>query len=151
MRPARSLLTAALTAVRASIQRMVAHLEAEAEAIGAELAAHEANDAEIAAREAVLCRRIGVGRATARALIAELPELGRLDGKQITALGGLAPRIHQSGSSEKRRGLVHGRTAVRTILVNPARTAIRRDPEIAAFCRRFRRGDDQFTLPIDCS
>lgn len=130
--------TVALDTVRASIQRMIHHIEAEAAAIEAELAAHEAGDAELAAKEAVLCSRIGVGQVTARALLAELPELGRLDRKEITALGGLAPRVHQSGSTEKRRGLSPGRTNVKVILFNPARTAIRHDPEIAAFCRRLR-------------
>jgi transposase len=130
--------TAALCAVAASLQRTIRHLEAEAAAIEAELAAHEASDAELRAKEAVLCRRIGVARTTARALIAELPELGRLDRKEITALGGLAPRVHRSGSREKRRGLAPGRAAVKTILFNPARAAIRHDPEIAAFCMRLR-------------
>jgi transposase len=131
--------TAALDTVRASMQRMIHHIEAEAAAIEAELAAHEAGDAELGAKEAVLCSRIGVGHVTARALLAELPELGRLDRKAITALGGLAPRVHQSGSSEKRRGLLPGRTNVKVILFNPARTAMRHDPEIAAFCCRLRR------------
>lgn len=130
--------TAALPAVRASIARTIEHLEAEVVAIAAELVAHEESDAELRAKEAVLCTRIGVGQATARALLAELPELGRLDGKQITALGGLAPRVYQSGSTRKQRGLAPGRPAVKVILFNPARTAIRRDPEIAAFFRRLR-------------
>lgn len=130
--------TAALDSVRASILRMIDHLGAEAAALEAELLAHEDNDAELAAKQAVLCTRIGVGRVTARALLAELPELGRLDRKAITALSGLAPRVHQSGATEKRRGLVPGRAAVKVILFNPARAAIRHDPEIAAFCRRLR-------------
>jgi transposase len=130
--------TAALACVRASILRMIEHLEAEVAANAAELAAYEGSDAQLREKQAVLCTKIGVGRITARALLAELPELGRLNGKEITALGGLAPRVHQSGSTEKRRGLVPGRAAVKVILFNPARTAIRHDPEIAAFCRRLR-------------
>jgi transposase len=130
--------TAALESVRASIGRMIEHLQAEVAALEAELAAHEDSDAELAAKEAALCTLIGVGRVTARALLAELPELGRLDRKAVTALGGLAPRVHQSGGAEKRRGLVPGRAAVKVILFNPARAAIRHDPQIAAFCRRLR-------------
>lgn len=130
--------TAALDAVRASIARMIEHLQSECAGLEAQLMEHEQGDAELTAKQAVLCACIGVGHATARALLATLPELGRLDRKQITALGGLAPRVHQSGSSEKRRGLAPGRTPVRTILFNPARAAIRHNPEIAAFCRRLR-------------
>jgi transposase len=130
--------TAALEAVRVSIGSTIAHLEAESATIEAALAAHEAADGELAAKEAVLCQRIGVGQATARALLAEMPELGRLDRKQVAALGGLAPRVHQSGASRRRHGLVPGRAAVRAILFNPARAAMRHDPDIAAFCQRLR-------------
>lgn len=131
-------LETALEAVRASIARMIEHLESELAVLEAQLMQHEQGDAELSAKQAVLTTRIGVGHATARALLAALPEIGRLDRKQITALGGLAPRVQQSGSSEKRRGLAPGRIPVRTILFNPARAAIRHDPEIAAFCRRLR-------------
>ncbi len=130
--------TAAIEPVRASIGRMIGQLEAELTAIAAELSAHEANDPQLAFKEAVLCERKGVAQATARALLAELPELGRLDRREIAALGGLAPRVHQSGRTQLRRGLAPGRTTVKVILFNPARTAMRWDPEIMAFCNRLR-------------
>jgi transposase len=130
--------TAAIVAVRASIQRTIAHLEAELAVIEAELAAHEADDPQLAFKEQVLCARIGVAQTTARALLAELPELGRLDRKEITALAGLAPRTYQSGVTQRRRGLAPGRTAIKVILFNPARTAMRFDQDIAAFCTRLR-------------
>ena len=130
--------TAALAAAAASIERTIRHLEAEAATLEAELSAYEQGHAEFSVKAAVLCRSIGVARTTARALLAELPELGQLDRKEITALGGLAPRVHQSGGTHKRRGLQPGRAAVKTILFNPARTAIRHDPQIAAFCERLR-------------
>jgi transposase len=130
--------TAAIELVRASIARMIAQLETELAAIAAELAGHEANDPQLAFKEKVMCERKGVAQATARALLAELPEIGRLDRRQIAALGGMAPRVHQSGRTERRRGLAPGRTAVKVILFNPARTAMRWDPEIMAFCSRLR-------------
>ena len=130
--------TAAIEPVRASIERMIAQLEAELVAIEAELACHEANDLQIAFKEKVMCARKGVARATARALLAELPEIGRLDRREIASLGGLASRVDKSGRSDRRRGLVRGRCAVKVILFNPARTAMRWDPEIKAFCDRLR-------------
>ena len=130
--------TATLAPVVASLARSIAQLEAELVAIEAELAAHEAATPRLLDQEAVLCAQVGVAATTARALIAELPELGRLGRKQITALAGLAPRIHQSGSKERRRGLAPGRCAVKTILFNPARAAMRFDPDIKTFCRRLR-------------
>jgi transposase len=130
--------TVALEAVRASTQRMIAHLEGELAAIEAELVRYEHGHAEPAFKQEVLCRQIGVAKATARSLLAELPELGRLDRKEITSLGGMAPRIHESGSTRKRRGLAPGRTAIKVILFNPARTAMRCDPQIKEFCSRLR-------------
>jgi transposase len=130
--------TAPLEAVRASVERMIAHLESELAAIEAELVRYEQEHPEPSFKEEVLCRQIGVAKATARSLLAELPELGRLDRKEITALGGMAPRVHESGSIRKRRGLAPGRTAIKVILFNPARTAMRCDPQIKEFCSRLR-------------
>jgi transposase len=130
--------TAAIEPVRASIERMIAQLEAELIAITAELAGHEANDLQLAFKEKVMCERKGVARTTARALLAELPEIGRLDRREIASLGGLASRVDKSGRSDRRRGLVRGRSAVKVILFNPARSAMRWDPEIRAFCARLR-------------
>lgn len=130
--------TAPLEAVRASVERMIAHLEAELAANEAELVRYEQGHPEPSFKEEVLCKQIGVAKATARSLLAELPELGRLDRKQITALGGMAPRVHESGSIRKRRGLAPGRTAIKVILFNPARTAMRCDPQIKEFCSHLR-------------
>ncbi len=130
--------TATLEAVRASIERMIAQLEDELAAIEAELVRYEHQHAEPTFKEEVLCRQIGVAKATARSLLAELPELGRLDRKEIASLGGMAPRVHESGTIRKRRGLAHGRAAIKVIMFNPARTAMRCDPQIKEFCSRLR-------------
>jgi transposase len=130
--------TAAIAAVRASIERTIANLELELAAIAAQLASHEADDPQLALKEAVMCERIGVAQATARSLLAELPELGRLNGKEIASLGGLAPRVYQSGCTQRRRGLAQGRAAVKAILFNPARSAMRWDPTVRRFCARLR-------------
>jgi transposase len=130
--------TAAIEVVQASIARMIAQLERELAAIAAELSVHEGQDPLLAFKEAVMCERKGVAQATARALLAELPEIGRLDRREIASLGGIAPRVHQSGRTDHRRGLAYGRSCVKVILFNPARTAMQWDPEIRAFCRRLR-------------
>ncbi len=130
--------TATLEAVRASIERMIAQLEDELAAIEAELVRYEHQHAEPTFKEEVLCRQIGVAKATARSLLAELPELGRLDRKEIASLGGMAPRVHESGTIRKRHGLAHGRAAIKVIMFNPARTAMRWDPQIKEFCSRLK-------------
>jgi transposase len=130
--------TAAIETVRASITRLIGPLERELAAITAELTAHEANNPLLAFKQAVMCERKGVAQATARALVAALPEIGRLDRREIASLGGMAPRVHKSGRTERRRGLTPGRRSVKVILFNPARAAMQWDPEIKAFCARLR-------------
>lgn len=52
----------------------------------------------------VLISEKGIGEQTAVVLIASLPELGKLENRQITKLAGLAPMAHYS---EKMRGDRH--------------------------------------------
>ena len=78
----------------------------------------------------------GVGPAIARTLIAELPELGRLDRKQIAALAGLAPFTRQSGTWRGKSFIGGGRTAVRTALFMGAMVAKRHNPTLKAFFDR---------------
>jgi transposase len=130
--------TMEVEAVRASLTRLIDYLADELAAIESALCAQEAADPLLARKQQVLTQTIGVGRQTAHALLAELPELGQLARKEITALGGLAPRVHKSGIACYRRGLAPGRTAIKVILFNPARAAMRHDPEIGAFCARLR-------------
>lgn len=119
--------------VQASIARTIAALERELATIEAEIDRHIAADAELTLKQETVCRRIGIGQTTARSLLAVLPQLGCATGKEITALGGVAPRVHQSGTLQKRRGLDPGREVVKTILFYPAQTAMRCDPEMKAF------------------
>jgi transposase len=130
--------TAAVDGVRASIERTIAALADELAAIERALAAHVASDPQLGIKTAAMCTQTGVAELTAQGLLAELPELGRLDGKAITALGGLAPRVHRSGTLEKRRGLDPGRANVKVILFNPARAAMRFDPDMRTFCQSLR-------------
>ena len=78
----------------------------------------------------------GVGPVIARSLIAELPELGRLDRKQIAALVGLAPYTRQSGAWRGKSFIGGGRTTVRTALYMGAMNAKRWNPPLKAFFDR---------------
>jgi len=130
--------TAAIDVVRASVTRTIAMLEAELAVIETAIDQHIAADPELRLKEEVMCERIGVGEATARGLLAVLPQLGRATNKEIVALGGIAPRVHQSGGTQKKRGVEPGRFAVKVILYYPARSAMRFDPEIKVFAQRLR-------------
>lgn len=67
----------------------------------------------------------GVGGVVARTLLAELPELGRLDRKEIAALVGVAPFNRDSGRFRGKRKVSGGRPSVRAVLWMAAVTASR--------------------------
>lgn len=78
----------------------------------------------------------GVGDVTARTLIAELPELGRLDRRQIAALVGLAPWTRQSGQWRGKSFIGGGRSSVRACLFMAAMVAARHNPTLKGFHQR---------------
>ena len=78
----------------------------------------------------------GIGPVVSRTLIAELPELGYLNRKQITALVGLAPLARDSGKHTGRRMVFGGRASVRHALYMAALVASRRNPTIRTFYQR---------------
>lgn len=90
----------------------------------------------------------GVGATLARTLIAELPELGRLDRRQVASLVGLAPFARDSGIMRGRRTVWGGRATVRTVLYMATLTATRRNPVIQAFYRRLRQAGKPFKVAM---
>lgn len=80
----------------------------------------------------------GIGPTTAHTLLAELPELGRLNHKEIAALVGVAPFNRDSGQLRGRRIIWGGRASVRSTLYMATLTATRYNPAIRAFYQRLR-------------
>lgn len=78
----------------------------------------------------------GVGKATISTLIAEVPELGMLTGRQISALIGVAPVNRDSGLMRGRRTVFGGRSSVRRALYMAALVAARHNPVIKVFYDR---------------
>jgi transposase len=77
-----------------------------------------------------------VGPITARTLIAELPELGALDGKEIASLAGLAPFTRQSGQWKGKAMIAGGRKSVRSALFLAALADCRHNLILKAFRQR---------------
>ena len=80
----------------------------------------------------------GVGPTTARTLLGELPELGRLDRRAIAALVGVAPFNCDSGQHRGQRHIWGGRASVRSAIYMAALTAARYNPVLHAFYHRLR-------------
>ena len=123
---------------RQSIAAHLAFLESQIAACDAQIKAYIEADADFA-RKALLLQSIpGIGATTAAVLLAELPELGSADQKQIAALVGVAPMNRDSG---KWRGQAHiggGRMSVRCALYMATLPAIRCNPPIRDFYKHLR-------------
>jgi len=78
----------------------------------------------------------GVGRIVATTLMAELPELGMLNRKQIAALVGVAPLNRDSGTLRGHRTIWGGRAQVRAVLYMSALVGIRYNQVLRAFYLR---------------
>lgn len=78
----------------------------------------------------------GIGRKTAAKLIADVPELGECDRKQVAALVGLAPYSRDSGNKSAPRFISGGRSDVRSILYMATLTATRCNPVIREMYQR---------------
>ncbi|MNT00024.1 Transposase [compost metagenome] len=78
----------------------------------------------------------GIGPTTSATLLAELPELGTLNRKQIAALVGIAPFNRDSGTLRGKRVVWGGRASVRTVLYMATLSAIRCNAVVKEFYER---------------
>lgn len=122
--------------VRDSLADIAALIEQSLAALEKAIAQRIADTPPLAQRASLLQTFKGVGPVTAATLIADLPELGHLTGKQAAALVGLAPRNRDSGKRRGRATTGHGRPGIRQVLFNAARCAIRWNPVMRAFYDR---------------
>jgi transposase len=87
-------------------------------------------------RDRMLQSAPGVGPVVSTTILAELPELGTLNRKQIASLVGVAPFNRDSGRLRGKRAIWGGRSAVRGALYMAALVATRYNPAIAEFYGR---------------
>lgn len=80
----------------------------------------------------------GIGAVSARAILAQCPEIGQLHKKQIAALAGLAPMTRQSGQWHGKASIQGGRKPLRDALYMPALVAMRHNPDLARKYRQMR-------------
>lgn len=99
-------------------------------------------------RDALLQSTPGVGPTLARTLLAELPELGQLDRRQIAALVGLAPFNRDSGTLRGRRCIWGGRSHVRHVLYMATLAATRFNAAIKVFYQRLIAAGKRFKVAL---
>jgi transposase len=78
----------------------------------------------------------GIGEQTASMLLIQLPELGKLNNKQVSSLVGVAPFCNESGQRKGHKVIWGGRKTVRSNLYMPMLSAVRFNPLIKAFYER---------------
>jgi transposase len=122
--------------LRKSITRLLKALQKELTSVETDIDGAVRGSPAWRDKEELLTSVPGVGRTISRTLIGELPELGRLNRKQIAALAGLAPFTRQSGQWRGRSFIGGGRTGVRAALFMGAMVARRHNPVLKAFFER---------------
>jgi transposase len=137
--------------VIASIKRTIRHLEKELKTIDTDIDKH-IKDSPIWLEKAELLKTVkGIGDATTRILIADLPELGKLTRYQIAALVGVAPMNRDSGKYRGYRKISGGRSHVRHALYMATLSAIRYNPKIKAFHDRLKQnGKKGLVIMVAC-
>lgn len=122
----------AIEAVLGTLAEQVADLDEQIRALIA------SDQDDLGPPDTLLRSAPGVGPVLSATLLSELPELGRLDRRQVTSLAGLAPFNRDSGRFSGRRSIRGGRSEVRSVLYMGTVSAVRCNPVIRAFADRLK-------------
>ena len=138
-------------ALRGSVERMIAVLKEEKKRLDEQI--RDLMNAQKAWQEQteILSSAPGVGMVTTATLLAELPELGKMDRKKIAALVGVAPMNYDSGKKRGYRKTKGGRTNVRSVLYMSTLVATRYNPVIQTkYQHMLKRGKEKKVALIAC-
>lgn len=131
-------LATASQTIKNRITAHIAYLEQELNDADQDLDHFIENNAAWKENQQILCSTPSIGPVSSRTLLVELPELGRLDRKKISALVGVAPFPRDSGTLKGRRTIWGGRASVRTALFMATVVATRFNPVIRDFYKRLK-------------
>jgi len=139
---------ATIKAARRSIDKLLKVLDRQIAALDKAIGQLLESDDDWRTRCELLQSVPGVGATTSATLVAELPELGRLNRQEIASLAGLAPFNHDSGRFRGQRRIRGGRSAVRSILYMAALAARRCNPILQRFAQRLEQAGKPFKVVI---
>jgi len=122
--------------VHAPIQRVLKSIQKEISWIDKQLDKAIAQVPEWQHNVDILMSAHGVGKVLAYTLLSELPELGKLNRREVAALVGIAPMNRDSGSKSGKRYIRGGRHKVRTVLFVSMMSAIQHHPTIKPMYQR---------------
>jgi len=124
------------TSVHKPIQRILKAIQKEVERIDQQIDKLVEAIPQWRSQRDLMMSAKGVGKVVAYTLMSELPELGKLNRKEIAALVGVAPINRDSGSFRGKRRIYGGRRKVRTVLYVSMLSATQYDPKIKAMYQR---------------
>jgi len=127
--------TASKTAIK-TIDAILKTLGREIERLDKKISALIESDDDFDSIDKLLRTVPGVGAVVSATLLAELKELGSTSHRRVSALVGVAPYNHDSGTMKGKRSIFAGRGSVRSALYMATVTAIRCNPVIKAFAER---------------
>ena len=119
-----------------SIEAIIAAIKAQLDDLEAQMMGHVRE--HFSGLDGLLQSTSGIGPVASATLIAQLPELGRLNRREIAALVGVAPMSNDSGNRKGRRRVQGGRFEIRRVLYMATLTAARYNPVIRAFYERLK-------------
>jgi transposase len=122
--------------VARALRRSISHLEGELKDIDDDINSSIRKSPAWREKDELLQSVPGVGPILSRTLLAQLPELGTINRKEVAALIGVAPMNCDSGKRQGRRVIWGGRAAVRAVLYMATMSAIRCNPVISNFHAR---------------
>jgi transposase len=125
--------------VRDGIDEHITWLAGQIESLETDIQKRISQQPDWQARAGIIDSVPGVGPVTASTMVAELPELGKLNRQQIASLVGVAPFNKDSGPTRGKRKIFGGRAAVRRTLYMAAMSAIRHNPIIKVFYETLRK------------
>lgn len=122
--------------LKKSVVRLIKALEKELSAVDTDIDDIVRGSPVWQHKQELLTSVPGVGNTVARTLLAELPELGSLDRRQIASLAGLCPFTRRSGKWRGKSFICGGRSGVRAALFMSAMVAKKHNPVLRAFYER---------------
>jgi transposase len=118
------------TSLRSSVEQVIACLQGQKKRLDEQIQQCLQEQQAWQEQSKILRSAPGVGPVTTATLLAELPELGKMDRKKIAALVGVAPMNYDSGKRRGYRKTKGGRGEVRSVLYMATLVATRRNPVI---------------------
>jgi transposase len=136
---------------KSSIQRSIVYLKSELKTLESAVIKKIEEEETLRHKAELLQSMVGVGPTLAATLLSSLPELGKLDHKQISSLVGVAPLNRDSGTRQGAKRIFGGRGDIRRVLYMAAVSACRTNPQIQAYYqRKVAEGKPQKVVLVAC-